>query len=79
LTEVTMNMPNHATEVLAPDPVRSRWIRSRWLAFQSLATRYFEKRSSRIALSELNDEQLQDIGVTRAEARSEVSKSWFWK
>jgi uncharacterized protein YjiS (DUF1127 family) len=75
---MTMDMPNHATEVLAPDPVRSRWIRSRWLAFQSLATRYFEKRSSRIALSELSDEQLQDIGVTRSEARSEVSKS-FWK
>ncbi|CAN7229744.1 DUF1127 domain-containing protein [Pararhizobium sp. LjRoot235] len=50
---------------------------SRGLAFLSLAARYFEKRRSRIALSELSDEQLQDIGVTRSEARSEVSKSWF--
>ncbi|WP_436080041.1 DUF1127 domain-containing protein [Pararhizobium sp. LjRoot235] len=76
---MTMNIPNHATELLAPDRVRSRWILmpSRGLAFLSLAARYFEKRRSRIALSELSDEQLQDIGVTRSEARSEVSKSWF--
>ncbi|MEK1929547.1 MAG: DUF1127 domain-containing protein [Pararhizobium sp.] len=53
-------------------------MRIRGLAFLSLTARYFEKRRSRIALSELGDEQLQDIGVTRSEARSEVSRSWFW-
>ena len=38
---------------------------------------YLEKRRSRQALSELADHQLLDIGVTRAQADDEVSKSWF--
>ncbi|WP_426125454.1 DUF1127 domain-containing protein [Pararhizobium sp. PWRC1-1] len=36
-----------------------------------------EKRLSRIALSELTDEQLADIGVTPAEARREAAQP-FW-
>ena len=36
-----------------------------------------EKRLSRIALSELTDEQLADIGVTPAEARREAARP-FW-
>lgn len=35
------------------------------------------KRSSRLALRELSDSQLEDIGITRAEARSEAGKSLF--
>ena len=38
---------------------------------------YLEKRRSRQVLSELADHQLLDIGVTRAQADDEVSKSWF--
>lgn len=39
---------------------------------------YLEKRETRRDLSELSDTQLLDIGVTRAEAKAEVNKSWFW-
>lgn len=39
---------------------------------------YFEKRRTRSELPDLTEDQLRDIGVTRAEARAEVSKSWFW-
>lgn len=38
---------------------------------------YETRRLSRLALSELTDEQLNDIGVTRAEARSEAARP-FW-
>lgn len=38
---------------------------------------YETRRLSRLALSELTDEQLDDIGVTRAEARSEAARP-FW-
>ncbi|WP_371833394.1 DUF1127 domain-containing protein [Ferirhizobium litorale] len=37
-----------------------------------------EKRSSRLLLRDLTDEQLRDIGVTRSEAEDEVRKSFFW-
>ena len=39
---------------------------------------YLEKRETRWDLRDPTDEQLRDIGVTRAEARTEVGKSWFW-
>lgn len=39
---------------------------------------YFEKRHSRRDLRDLTDDQLQDIGITRSEARKEIGKSWFW-
>lgn len=34
------------------------------------------KRAGRMALRELSDEQLADIGITHAEARAEVAKSF---
>jgi uncharacterized protein YjiS (DUF1127 family) len=37
-----------------------------------------EKRLGRLALAELTDEQLADIGVTPAEAKREASQP-FWK
>jgi uncharacterized protein YjiS (DUF1127 family) len=37
-----------------------------------------EKRNGRRALREFTDEQLADIGISRAEADKEVSKSYFW-
>lgn len=37
-----------------------------------------EKRLSRLALAELTDDQLADIGVTPAEAKGEASQP-FWK
>ncbi|MFS8110662.1 DUF1127 domain-containing protein [Rhizobium jaguaris] len=39
---------------------------------------YLEKRRSRNALGELTRYQLEDIGITPAEARAERQKSWFW-
>ncbi|WFS02505.1 DUF1127 domain-containing protein [Rhizobium tumorigenes] len=38
-----------------------------------------EKRSSRRALRALSVDQLRDIGLTRAEVRREVAKSFFWE
>lgn len=43
----------------------------RWLS------RRLDKRRSRIALSELTDEHLRDIGLTRTEAEIEAYRS-FW-
>jgi len=37
-----------------------------------------EKRRSRRTLSELTDDELRDVGLTRGQATAEVSKSWFW-
>jgi uncharacterized protein YjiS (DUF1127 family) len=39
---------------------------------------HLEKRRSRRTLSELTDDELCDVGLTRAQARAETSKSWFW-
>ncbi|TCA81821.1 DUF1127 domain-containing protein [Rhizobium leguminosarum bv. viciae] len=37
-----------------------------------------EKRRSRRTLSELTDDELSDVSLTRAQAKAETSKSWFW-
>lgn len=37
-----------------------------------------EKRRSRRTLIDLTDDELRDVGLTRGQARTEVSKSWFW-
>ncbi|MBP1856984.1 DUF1127 domain-containing protein [Rhizobium herbae] len=37
-----------------------------------------EKRLSRLALSELTDDQLADIGVTHSEARREAARP-YWR
>ena len=39
---------------------------------------WYIKRQTRYHLLELTDEQLRDIGVSRGEARREVSKSFYW-
>ncbi|ANL33690.1 MULTISPECIES: DUF1127 domain-containing protein [Rhizobium] len=39
---------------------------------------WLEKRRSRRKLSELTDDELRDIGLTRAQATAEIAKSWFW-
>ncbi|TXH82693.1 MAG: DUF1127 domain-containing protein [Rhizobium sp.] len=39
---------------------------------------YLQKRETRWDLRELTDDQLDDIGMTRSEARIETGKSWFW-
>ena len=62
------------------DIVRSR---IRWMAQWSrrllmTVEHHLEKRRSRRTLSELTDDELCDVGLTRAQARAETSKSWFW-
>ncbi|RFB96354.1 hypothetical protein B5K08_08205 [Rhizobium leguminosarum bv. trifolii] len=37
-----------------------------------------EKRRSRRTLCDLTEDELRDIGLTRAQAKAEISKSWFW-
>jgi uncharacterized protein YjiS (DUF1127 family) len=44
---------------------------------ESIETRY-RKQRGRAALSELSDDELKDIGVSRSEAMTEASKSAFW-
>lgn len=39
---------------------------------------WMEKRESRRILRYLTDGELRDIGLTRSEAKTEVSKSFFW-
>jgi len=39
---------------------------------------YWRTRGTRQSLAELSDDQLRDTGVTRAEARKEHGKSWYW-
>lgn len=50
----------------------ARW--HRWL--QALG-RMLERRRTRMALSDLTDEQLKDIGLSRSQAYREVSRP-FW-
>ncbi|MFS2155224.1 DUF1127 domain-containing protein [Rhizobium sp. Rhizsp42] len=44
---------------------------------ESIETRC-RKRRGRAALSELTDDELKDIGVSRADAMTEAAKSAFW-
>ncbi|WP_028744595.1 DUF1127 domain-containing protein [Rhizobium mesoamericanum] len=39
---------------------------------------WHEKRQSRRTLRNLTDDELLDVGITRADARKEASKSFFW-
>jgi uncharacterized protein YjiS (DUF1127 family) len=58
------------------DDVPSTWtlLHSAWRRLSL----WHQKRESRRALLDLTDDELLDIGVTRASARKEASKSFFW-
>ncbi|PST62678.1 DUF1127 domain-containing protein [Rhizobium paranaense] len=45
--------------------------------FESFAA-WLQKRETRGTLRYLTDDELRDIGLTRREAMTEVSKSFFW-
>jgi uncharacterized protein YjiS (DUF1127 family) len=52
---------------------------ARWcLRLLAAIEHHLEKRRSRRTLLELTDDELCDVGLTRAQARAETSKSWFW-
>jgi uncharacterized protein YjiS (DUF1127 family) len=52
----------------------ARWSRRLLMAIEH----HLEKRRSRRTLSELTDDELCDVGLTRTQAKAETSKSWFW-
>ncbi|MBY5582197.1 DUF1127 domain-containing protein [Rhizobium leguminosarum] len=62
------------------DIVRSRLHgMARWsLRLLMTIEHHLEKRCSRRTLLELTDDELCDVGLTRAQAWAETSKSWFW-
>ncbi|GES51599.1 hypothetical protein Rhsp01_44490 [Rhizobium sp. NBRC 114257] len=71
------------TDIHRPMPIATgagRGPRRRGILRRALAKFlvYLEKRETRWDLRDLTDDQLRDIGMTRAEARAEVNKSWFW-
>lgn len=64
----------HETPLLAPTARRARAVAIRlgeWLTVMR------ERRRSRRALLDLNDQQLEDIGISRAEALKEAHRP-FW-
>lgn len=75
-------MSLEASEINAASPniVRPKLRKLSGVALRLVAAieHWLEKRRSRRTLSELNDDQLRDVGLTRAEAKAEVSRSWFW-
>ncbi|NML73391.1 DUF1127 domain-containing protein [Rhizobium sp. S-51] len=48
-----------------------------WARFTQGFSNWRMKRAGRLALSELTDEQLRDIGITRVAAEQEARKSWL--
>ncbi|WP_420028808.1 DUF1127 domain-containing protein [Metarhizobium album] len=65
-----------AGEMLSPGPGQGETgLFNRIWTFLSL---WQQKRTGRLALRELTDDQLLDIGVSRKEAGMEVAKSYFW-
>lgn len=72
--------PTEVSKALAADrdagtaQPKSRPARQLWASLLL----WTQKRESRWVLRDLTDDQLRDIGLTRSEARTEVSKSFFW-
>lgn len=66
-----------ATQIPAP-PARTetllRSMRARCIAVARWLARQMEKRRSRLALLEMTDEQLKDIGLSRGDAYSEFRR-----
>ncbi|MXN53615.1 DUF1127 domain-containing protein [Shinella sp. AETb1-6] len=67
------------------DAIRSQAIRAPVFPVCSLLRRtvrvyriWVMKRRTRYALLDLTDAQLEDIGISRSEARREVAKSFYW-
>ena len=61
-------------DALKPAQPLSRLANRLWGSFAL----WLQKRESRWTLRDMTDDQLRDIGLTRSEARTEVSKSFFW-
>lgn len=58
---------------------RARWMRfGLTIKLVTWISQALEKRGSRRTLAELTRDQLDDIGISPSEARTEREKSWFW-
>ncbi|TPM36884.1 DUF1127 domain-containing protein [Mesorhizobium sp. B2-3-4] len=75
--------PDHAAAQrlvgkIQPPPVRvatiRRTLRAQCVAAAGWFTRQMEKRRSRLALLEMSDEQLKDIGLSRDQAHAEFRR-----
>lgn len=73
----TISPAGAATRVGVEKNRRARKLLARFAALLSGLERRLEKRRSRRMLLELNDSQLKDIGVTRADAYREGIRSLF--
>lgn len=60
-------------DMLSPD-ARPKGV---WARLTQRFSNWRMKRAGRLALSELTDEQLRDIGITRVAAEQEARKSWL--
>ncbi len=60
--------------VTAENLTRPGMLRSVWRSVLC----WHQKRESRRALRDMTDTELLDIGLSRAQARQEASKSFFW-
>lgn len=60
-------------DMLAPAPLPKGF----WAKLSQSVSHWRMKRSGRLALLELTDDQLKDIGVTRVDAEHEARKSWI--
>jgi uncharacterized protein YjiS (DUF1127 family) len=54
-------------------------LRRTFAAFVSWLRACAERSAQRRALAELDDERLRDIGLTRAEARIEAARPFWWR
>jgi uncharacterized protein YjiS (DUF1127 family) len=66
-----------AVPIVRPGSVTIPW-RNVLLAGTAAVSTILTRRAQRIALSELDDHLLRDIGLSRADARRELSKP-FWR
>ncbi|MGE0213231.1 MAG: DUF1127 domain-containing protein [Parvibaculaceae bacterium] len=68
-TIVTIKRPAYSTHSVGKASRLVHWLRT----FE----RMLERRRTRVALLELTDEQLKDIGLSRSQVHKEVSRP-FW-
>lgn len=71
---IDIEIATAAMPCVEKDTQRQGFLRSLMTALRS----YLEKRRTRRDLADLTDDELRDVGVTRAETHAEINKSWFW-
>jgi len=74
LSSQVQSIQYRASQHSRPTPNFLALVQSAWRRLSL----WHQKRASRRALRDLTDDELLDIGVTRAEARKEAGKSFFW-